>query len=98
VLVCGELSNWRIRELFAAEPPALVVDLGHAGMGQGLIPGMKAWNNHLGCAVTHAQHVKQWGASHHFITADGTQASTPTSDERWVGDEDFWVGWCLREV
>jgi hypothetical protein len=97
VLVCGELSNWRTRELFAAARPRLVVDAGHIGMGQGLIPGMSCWNSALDCAVAHAQHVR-WGASHHFITEDGTQMSSLTDEGRYVGDEDYWIAWCLREV
>lgn len=98
VLVCGELSNWRTRELFGPGEPALVVDAGHISMGQGLIPGMNCWNDALGCAVAHAQHVKSWSASHHFIGTSGDQLSLHTDEARWVGDEAFWVAWCVREL
>jgi|GEM_PF-2960404 len=98
VLVCGELSNWRTRELFKVGEPALVVDTGHISMGQGLIPGMNCWNNALGCAVVHAQHVKSWNTSHHFIAADGTQQSVATDENRYVGNEEFWIAWCTRDI
>lgn len=96
VLLCGELSNWRTRELFKDSEPELVVVAGHIGMGQGLTPGMNRWNADLGCAVAHAQHVRSWGASHHFIAADSTRTSTATDENRYVGNDEFWVAWQLR--
>src|SRR5947209_7445515 len=41
VLICGELFSRRARAKLAGERPGLIVDVGHSGMGPGLIPAMK---------------------------------------------------------
>ena len=35
----------------------IVVDVGHAGMGQGLIPTMRSVAGEAGCPVAHSQHL-----------------------------------------
>ena len=42
VLLCGELFSERARQSFGELNLQLSVDLGHVGMGQGLIPAMKS--------------------------------------------------------
>ena len=94
-LLCGEVFNWRIRERAAELAPRLVIDLGHIGMGQGLIPATRNVATGAGCAVAHTQHVGN--GSYHFVSADGEQQSEPTGNG-WVGDDEFWIGWRIREV
>lgn len=95
-LLCGELYNRRIREALPTFEPSLVLDLGHSGMGQGLIPAMTSVANATGCPVAHTQHV--WVGALHFVTADGEQRSMPPDRQQHVGDDDFWIGWCVRDV
>lgn len=95
-LLCGEIYSWRIREAVPNLGPRLVLDLGHVSMGQGLIPAMTSVANAAGCAVAHAQHVRN-GAMH-FVSAKGEQQSLPADQQEYVGDDEFWIGWCVREV
>lgn len=95
-LVCGELFNWRAREKLAGFGPGLVLDLGHSGMGQALIPAMTSIANAVGCPVAHTQHT--WDGSLHFVSADGDQQSVPSHGQPGVGDATFWIAWCVREV
>lgn len=95
-LLCGELFNWRVREKLTRYGPGLVLDLGHSGMGQGLIPAMASVANAVGCPVAHSQHT--WDGSLHFVSADGEQQSVPSAGQPGVGDPTFWIAWCVREV
>ena len=95
-LLCGELYNRRIREALPGFGPSLVLDLRHSGMGQGLIPAMTSVANATGCPVAHTQHV--WVGASHFVTAAGEQRSIPRDRLQHVGDDDFWIGWCVRDV
>lgn len=99
VLVCGELFSSPARGSMAALGPGLVVDLGHLSMGTGVTRAMENIARNGRCAVAHCQHVQWWGASHHFVAADGVRHSTPTDEARYVGGEDdAWVAWCVRTV
>jgi hypothetical protein len=53
-LVCGEVLSGRARTAIAATRPDLAVDLGHAGMGQGLIPAMRNLAGQAACPLAHA--------------------------------------------
>jgi hypothetical protein len=95
-LLCGELFNWRVRERASELVPHLVIDVGHISMGTGVIPAMRNVANAAGCPVAHTQHVKN--GAFHFISADGEQRSIPSDEQEYVGDDEFWIGWCVREV
>lgn len=95
-LLCGEVFSRRIREAVPTLRPGLVLDLGHTGMGQGLIPAMTSVATAAGCAVAHSQHV--WKGSLHFVSAEGEQRSVPADGQPYVGDNEFWIGWCVREL
>jgi hypothetical protein len=99
ILLCGELFNRRARDGVAAAEPRLVIDLAHARMGQGLIPAMKNLAGLAGCLVAHSQHLAGWsGRSLHFVTAEGNQKSVPTDSSPFLGDDEFWIGRCVRTV
>ncbi len=99
VLLCGELYSRWARRSFAELKLDLTVDLGHAGMGQGLIPAMKSFARYGGCAVAHSQHVSPPGnASLHFVNRRGTSQPVPISNCDYFGDDEFWIAWRLREV
>jgi hypothetical protein len=71
VLVCGEMHNPAIRTAIANEEPNLVLVSGHHGLGQGLIPTLKALHNATGVAVLHSQHLRGLGAKLHMVDARG---------------------------
>jgi hypothetical protein len=95
-LLCGEVFSRRVREKAAALHPHLTIDLGHTGMGQGLIPAMANLAGQTGRPVAHSQHV--WRGSLHFVSAAGEQRSVPIDGQPFVGDDEFWVAWCVREI
>lgn len=97
-LLCGEVFSWRAREATAGLGPKLVLDLGHTGMGQGLIPAMTNLAGLAGCPVAHTQHLANWGGGLHLVSGSGEQKSIPSDGQPFVGDDEFWIGWCVREV
>ncbi len=76
--------------------PHLVLDVGHISMGTGVVPAMMSVANSAGCAVAHTQHV--WQGALHFVSAKGKQQSIPNDQLEYVGDDEFWIAWCVREV
>jgi hypothetical protein len=99
VLICGELFSWYAREKIATAGAKLVVDLGHSGMGQGLIPSMRRLATDGACFVAHSQHLSYWyGRSVHFVDSAGEQHSTLVDEERLVECGSLWAGWALREI
>lgn len=99
LLICGELFSIPARESMANLGLDLVVDLGHSGMGTGVTPAMENIARNGRCAVAHSQHVVYWGSqSLHFVGADGVRNSVPLAGCKYVGDDDFWIGWCVRTV
>ncbi len=98
VLLCGELFSERARRSFGELNLQLSVDLGHVGMGQGLIPAMKSLVNYGSGTVVHSQHVASYGRSLHLVGADGIQRSVPAADCEFIGDDEFWITWLSRNV
>ena len=98
-LICGELFSCYAREKIATAGAELVVDLGHSGMGQGLIPSMRRLAADGTCSVAHSQHLSySYGRSVHFVDTTGVQHSTPVEEENLVECESLWAGWALREI
>jgi hypothetical protein len=99
VLVCGELFSWRARQGVARTDPDLVVDIGHSGMGQGLIPAMRNLSAEGNCCVVHSQHLKDWwGRSLHFLDHRGDQLSTGASEDCLVESGSLWAAWKVRQI
>jgi hypothetical protein len=98
VVICGELFSERARDSITRLGASLVVDLGHSGMGQGLIPAMKRLARDGRCAVAHAQHLASiWGGLH-FVDAAGVQQSVSAKTNELVRHEGLWAGGALRTV
>jgi hypothetical protein len=98
VLICGELFSRWARQSFAELGLDLVLDLGHLSMGMGVVPAMENIARNGTCAVAHTHHVSRHSnASLHFVSAD-VHEPVPLNDCEWVGDDDFWVVWCVREL
>jgi hypothetical protein len=97
VLICGELYSWRARQALADLGADLYVDLGHTGMGQGLIPAMRNLATAAGRPVAHSQHVKGAG-SLHFVAATGEQDSRPADQCPYVESGALWASWFVRTV
>ncbi|MBI3821224.1 MAG: hypothetical protein HY289_00925 [Planctomycetes bacterium] len=99
VLICGELFNWYARENVGGANVRLVVDLGHSGMGQGLIPAMRRIAMVGRCAVVHSQHLSQtWGRSFHFVNEKAEQCSMPIEEDHVIEAEGLWAAWNVREL
>ena len=96
VLICGELFNGRARRQMAQLRADLVVDLGHQGMSQGLIPAMRNLATEGECSVAHSQHLT-WGKIH-LVDARGRQASQAADANPLVKCEGLWAGWALRSI
>jgi hypothetical protein len=98
VLICGELFSWRARRDVGGTGPGLVVDIGHSGMGQGLIPAMRNVANGGECPVAHSQHLKRYGGSLHFVDAQAEQQSIPVDEDYVIEQGDMWAAWAVRTV
>ncbi len=99
VLICGELFSWRARAGVGSTGAGLVVDVGHTGMGQGLIPAMKSVASQGRCPVAHSQHLKSWcGRSLHFVDSRGAQQSVAVDEDHVVEHGSLWSAWREREV
>jgi hypothetical protein len=99
VLVCGELFSRRARHGLVEAGPHLAVDVGHSGMGQGLIPAMRSLAKAGSCWVAHSQHLGGWyGRSLHFVDRGGGRLSVGADEDRVVEHESLWAAWAPREV
>jgi len=99
VLICGELFSWRARQGIGKAGARLVVDVGHSGMGQGLIPAMRGVAKEGQCCVAHSQHLSGWyGRAVHFVDARGEQLSADVDQAHLVEHGSLWAAWAAREV
>jgi len=98
VLICGELFSERARNAVSGLGVELAADLGHSGMGNGLIPAMTRVALYGHCAVAHAQHVVATTRSLHFVDREGGQHSAPAAANGLLRQEDLWAGWAVRDL
>jgi hypothetical protein len=99
VLICGELFSRLARERFATTRPDTIIDLGHCGMGQGLIPAMKSLARSAGAAIGHSQHTTDWwGRQFHFVDASAGQHSVAVDETQVISSDDTWAAWYPRTV
>ena len=100
VLICGELFSWRARAGVSETEAKLVVDIGHSGMGTGLIPAMRNVANASGCPVAHSHHLKNgwYGKSLHFVDSQGEQQSIAVDETHVVQEGETWAAWAVRTV
>ena len=75
-------------------------DLGHSGMGQGLIPAMRTLAVAAGCPVAHAQHLANWwGRLLHYVLATGEQPSSAVDPDAVLEGDRVWAAWaCAGRV
>jgi hypothetical protein len=80
VLLCGEIfsvfNRQALVDAVTNTPLDAVIDLGHRGMGQGLIPAMLGVQASAQSAVLHCQHLAGMGRIH-SIDRQGQRRSTP---------------------
>lgn len=98
VLICGELFSERARTAMSRLGVALAVDLGHSGMGNGLVPAMRRLALDGGCAVAHAQHVGSTTGGIHFVNSTGAQHSVALIANGLLRQGNLWAGWTMRDV
>jgi hypothetical protein len=98
VLICGELFSERTRGSIADLGVALTADLGHQGMGSGLVPAMTRLAIDAECAVAHAQHLLSETGSIHLVDSGGLQHSHPATANGLFWQGDLWAGWAARDV
>lgn len=99
ILICGELFNKRARDSIAALHPDMVIDIGHSGMGQGLIPAMRSVAHYSRCPVVHSQHLKGYkNRNIHFVDSNEYQHSQEVTANPLIWDQDVWAGWALRSI
>lgn len=99
VFICGELFSRQARKGVCQSRVSLVIDIGHAGMGQGLIPAMRSLAMEGNCSVGHAQHLSDWyGRSLHFVDRQGEQLSVQTTADCLVENDSLWAAWTVRKI
>jgi hypothetical protein len=99
VLICGELFSAPARASFANLGLGLAIDLGHYGMGTGVTRAMQNIAANGTCAVAHTHHLARWnGQSLHYAHPGGNRDSVSIDVCEWVGDDDFWAAWCVRDM
>jgi hypothetical protein len=95
-VICGEMHSDGVREQAANAKADLVTVFGHASLGQGLVPSLKAMRRSSGAAVVHVQHlVVRTSASLHWLGSDGRRREQRV----WAKlgtyeDREFWAYPC----
>jgi len=99
VLICGEIFSQQARESISDQKPDVIIDLGHSGMGQGLIPAMCNISNQTKSPVIHSQHLADFKkTSIHFVDSTSTQDSKRATQNPLIKDDEYWAGWQIRTV
>ena len=98
VLICGELFSWRARCGVSHIKAKLIVDIGHSGMGMGLIPAMLSVANESRCPVAHSQHLRHYRGGLHFIDSQGKQHSGAVDEAPVIHHGALWAAWAVRTV
>lgn len=97
-LMCGELFNKRIESSLPALGPDIVLDLGHDRMTR-VIRTMKRIAADQGCPVAHTQHLAGWyGRLIQFASPKGKAQPHEMTWDPHIGDEEFWIRWCVRDL
>src|SRR5581483_4133143 len=97
VLVCGEMHNRKIREALGSLDLEAVLVSGHSGLGQGLVPTLRAISSAVGVPAVHAQHLVGKTGKLHFVSARGTSVPKPVIG-RIVAREPVWAAANVRSV
>ena len=95
VLVCGEMHNPGIRGALKSLDLGAVLVSGHRGLGQGLVPTLRAVSSVTGVPTLHAQHLVGKSGSLHCV--GGRRASNPMPRiGRIVAHEPGWGAATMR--
>jgi hypothetical protein len=87
-LLCGEMHSRLIRDRAASTETDLVAVLGHAGLGQGLVPTLASIHAATATPVLHTQHLAPHShGSHHWIDSRGAPRHAPPTADRAA----FWL-------
>lgn len=97
VVVCGEMHSAHVRKFVGSLCPDLVVVVGHAGIGQGLVPSLKAMNSATEAPVVHAQHLTT-KAKMHMVTAQGASIPVPTQANVIASSNPIWAAATVRSI
>lgn len=104
LFLCGEIFSNLARKKIGAENPDIIIDIGHKGMGQGLIPAMRSASSHCdkntkNAFVLHSQHLSDWnGRSAHSVSGNGQQLSKKLKPKNILYKNDFWASYEAREI
>lgn len=83
-LLCGEMHNPAVRAAAASTGASLIAVLGHAGLGQGLVPTLAAVHATTDAPILHTQHLApRSSGNHHWIDRHGAARHadlTPIAD------------------
>jgi len=98
-LVCGEMHNAELRERLGRLTPDLVTVSGHAYLGCGLVPTLKAVFGQTESPVVHVQHlVENTRGSMYVVDGDGNKHSLPVDTDWWDYGDGFWVALAAWDV
>lgn len=91
-VICGEMHNRAVRDRLASIGMSLVPVLGHAGLGQGLVPTLSAIHTACGAPVIHTQHLApNSSGSHHWIDQHGTAHHAPLARRQADDEATSWL-------
>lgn len=97
VVLCGEMHSTYVRDAIGPLRPELVVVAGHAGLGQGLGPSLKAMNSVTGTAVVHTQHLTTY-ARMHMVTSTGASKPVETGPNQVASSSPIWAAATVRRL
>jgi hypothetical protein len=96
ILVCGEMFHPGTRARLAEQRLHLVLDVGHAGLGQGLVPTLQSIAATASAPALHVQHLSGQGGHLHFVDENGRSVPRPVRDALIEGEP--WFSTAVREV
>jgi len=97
MLLCGEMHNRKILEALASLNLGAVLVSGHCGLGQGLVPTLRAISSVVRVPAVHVQHLVGKSGKLHFVSASGTSVPKPVIS-RMVAREPVWAAATVRSV
>lgn len=91
-LLCGEMHNPTVRAHAAITGASLVAILGHAGLGQGLVPTLSAVHAITAAPILHTQHLApRSSGQHHWIDRHGTARHADLSPIAKPDHPNLWI-------